>query len=153
MPEGLVKSTTSFSLSRTIDAPQEAVFNAFADPSVFKQWWGPEGFTTPSAEIDLRPGGAYRIGMKPTEGDVYYLVGRYVEVLRPEKLVYTWAWEEEDGPGHESLVTVEFKSLGPRTEVVVTQERLASAESRDKHTYGWTGCLDKLVLLAPKLKG
>jgi uncharacterized protein YndB with AHSA1/START domain len=153
MPETLLTSTTSFSVSRIIDAPREAVFDAFTDPVIMRQWYSPDGFSTPAVDSDPRAGGAYRIGMKQADGEIFYVAGKFTEVRRPEKLVFTWAWEEDDGPGHESVVTVEFKSRDSKTEVILTQERLAGAESRDKHIHGWTGILDKLMLLAPKLKG
>ena len=147
MADALVTSNTSFTVSRTVDASRDKVFDAWTKPEILKRWWGPPGFTAPSADIDLRPGGKYRIGMRGPEGDIFYLAGTFVEIKKPEKIVYTWAWEEESGPGHESLVTVEFHARGAKTEVVVTHERLAGAESRDKHIHGWVGCLDKLVAL------
>jgi len=147
MPDTLVTSPTSFTVSRTIDATREKVFDAWTKPEILQQWWGPPGHTSPSAVVDLRPGGKYRIGMKGPEGDVFYLTGTFVEIRRPEKLVYTWAWEEEQGPGHESQVTIEFHASGEKTDVVVTHERLDGAESRDRHIQGWVGCLDKLVAL------
>lgn len=134
-------------ISRVVAGPRTDVFKAWTDPEELKRWWGPPGFITPSAEIDLRAGGKYRIAMKPPDGEVMYVGGVYREVKRPEKLVYTWAWEEDGGPGHESLVTVEFRDRDGSTEVIVTHERLPDAESRERHSQGWTGCIDQLVAL------
>ena len=143
MPETM--TTTSFTLSRVVDAPSERVFAAWTEPAMLKRWWGPPGFTTPTAEVDLRLGGAYRLAMTSPGGETYVVFGTFVTIDVPKKLAYTWAWEEDDGtPGHESLVTVEFKPKGTATEVVLTQERLANEESRDKHIDGWTGCLEHL---------
>lgn len=131
-------------VARTFAAPREQVFRAWTDPEELKKWWaaGP-GFTTPIAEVDLRIGGRYRLGMKPPDKDVIHVVGGiYREVQRPSRLVYTWAWE--NGDGTETLVTVEFRDKGSSTEVVLTHEGLASHESRDQHAHGWTGCLDSL---------
>ena len=44
-------------IERTFAAPREKVFQAWTDPQALKQWWGPDGYATPSVEIDLRPGG------------------------------------------------------------------------------------------------
>ena len=67
---------SSFQIKRTLAAPREKVFSAFTDPEAIKKWWGPsEGFEIPSAEIDLRVGGAYRIGMKNPSGKIFYLFG------------------------------------------------------------------------------
>lgn len=80
-------------IRRTFEAPREKVFEAWTLPEALTQWWGPEGYATPSAEVDLRPGGRYRLGMKKLpDGEIFYLSGAYREVRAPEKLVYTWRW-------------------------------------------------------------
>ena len=68
---------------------------------VLRRWWaaGPD-WGTPLAEVDLRPGGRYRLSMREPGGAVHTVGGEYLEVRRPERLVYTWAWEDE--PGDES---------------------------------------------------
>lgn len=137
----------ALTISRVVAGSRADVFKSWTDPQELKRWWGPPGFTTPSAEIDLRAGGKYRIAMQPPEGELLHVGGVYREVEPPKKLVYTWAWEEDGGPGHESLVTVEFRDRGASTEVVVTHERLANAESRERHDHGWTGCMDRLIAL------
>jgi len=82
--------------------------------------------------------------MKPPDGDVFYLGGVFREIRPPERLVYTWQWEGEPG---ETLVTVEFRDLGSRTEVVLTHERFPDAEAVARHTDGWNGCLIRLAEL------
>ena len=54
-------------ITRIIDAPREQVFSAWTEPQQIRRWWGPGEFTCPEAEVDLRPGGAYRLAMQPTE--------------------------------------------------------------------------------------
>jgi uncharacterized protein YndB with AHSA1/START domain len=142
-----VEETTRLQMSRIISAPPKTVFKAWTDPTELKCWWGPAGFTTPSASIDLRVGGAYRISMKSPDGDVMSVAGVFRQVEAPKKLVYTWAWDEDGGPGHQSLVTVSFVDRGGSTEVVLSHERLADADSRDRHEHGWTECFDRLVEL------
>jgi uncharacterized protein YndB with AHSA1/START domain len=78
---------------RTIEAPREDVFRAWTDPEQIRSWWGPGEFTCPEAEIDLRPGGSYRLVMQPTAGDPFVVAGTYREVEPPARLVYTWRWE------------------------------------------------------------
>jgi len=132
-------------LTRTFAAPREKVFRAWTDPEALKKWWaaGP-GFTTTIVEVDLRVGGSYRLGMKPPDQEVAYVVGgTYREIQRPARLVYTWIWEGTDGP--ETLVTVEFRDRGSLTEVVLTHEHFADATDRDRHAAGWNGCLDRLA--------
>lgn len=55
-------------ITRIIDAPREDVFRAWTEPDEIRRWWGPGEFTCPEAEVDLRPGGEYRLAMQPTEG-------------------------------------------------------------------------------------
>jgi uncharacterized protein YndB with AHSA1/START domain len=134
-------------ITRTFAAPREKVFRAWTEPQELKKWWaaGP-GYTTPIAEVDLRVGGRYRLGMKPPDKDVVHIVGgAYREVQRPSRLVYTWVWEGSSAPG--TLVTVEFRDQGASTEVTLVHEPFADSQSREQHLAGWTGCLDRLTNL------
>ena len=132
-------------IRKTLPATPERVFRAFTDVEVLKKWWGPEGFTTPMAELDVRVGGSYRIAMKPPEGEVLFLSGVYREVVPPEKLVFTWNWEGEGAAMGESLVTVEIHGRGEMTELVVTHEAFPSIEVRDQHDQGWTSHLNRIA--------
>jgi len=135
---------TTLSLTRTIAAPREKVFRAWTDQEELKKWFGPVGYSTLIAEVDLRVGGKYRLGMrKLPDGDIFYLTGTYREVRIPEKLVYTWFWESEPEKG-ETLVTVEFRARGNSTEVVVMHELFPNQKMRDDHDKGWNSCLDRL---------
>jgi len=140
-------SSTSLKLTRRINARREDVFDAWTDPEVLKRWWAPEGTTMTSVDLDPHVGGAYRIGVINTEGEQLYVGGKFVAVERPSRLSYTWAWDEDDGPGHESLVTVEFAENGHATEVTLTHQRLASEQSRDGHLHGWTSILNNLAAM------
>lgn len=64
------------------------------------------------------------------------------EVEPNRRLVYTWAWEST--PERESLVTVEFRPAAGGTEIVLTHERFADRDARDRHQRGWDGCLERL---------
>lgn len=141
------RAEPKLSLKRTFAASREKLFQAWTDPAEIKKWFHVgEDWTTPLCEIDLRVGGAYRIGMQPPDRDTPYVVhGVFREVKSPEKLMFTWSWE---GEPHEMLVTVVFRDLGDKTEIELTHERFPNATERDKHAEGWTGCLqqlDKLV--------
>ncbi|MDH3458647.1 MAG: SRPBCC domain-containing protein, partial [Gemmatimonadota bacterium] len=92
----------------------------------------------------LKVGGRYRLAMRSAEGKSHTAVGTYREIVRPTRLVYTWSWEEGGSNTEETLVTVEFNAVGGATEVVLTHERFATAESRDDHLRGWTSCVDRL---------
>lgn len=132
-------------LTRTFAAPRAEVFRAWTEPAALTRWFGPPGYATRSAEVDLRVGGRYRFAMRELpDGGLFYLSGTYGEVRPPEKLIYTWNWEGQPELG-ETLVTVTFRDLGRSTEVVVTHERFPAAEVRDKHREGWSGSLDRLA--------
>jgi len=139
------KIQTSFQIKRTLAASREKVFKAFTEPEALKRWWMPgEGFSVPSAEVDLRVGGGYRIAMKNPGGKVFHVFGSYREVKAPERLVYTWKWDGIEEHLGETLVTVEFHDLAGETELVVTHELFPTEEDRDNHDKGWSGCLDIL---------
>lgn len=139
-------TATSLQIRRTYAAPRERVFRAWTDPAELKQWWRvSDDQTTPVAEIDLRPGGVYRLGMKSPDAEhAYVCAGTYREVTPPEKLVFTWSWETPGMGTDETLVTVEFLDRGHSTELVLTHERFPNEESRNQHNHGWNGCLDHL---------
>jgi uncharacterized protein YndB with AHSA1/START domain len=142
----IVDETTTLRLQRTFHAPVEEVFDAWTSPEVLRRWWVADStWRTPVAEVDLRAGGRYRLSMEdPGAGAMHTVCGEYREVLRPQRLVYTWAWEEDGRLGHESTVTVEFSEDGESTTVSLVHSGLASPESRDSHRKGWEGCLASL---------
>ena len=145
--------TAAFSLvlDRTINAPRDRVFEAFTQPEHLSRWWAArEGYSTPIAEVDLRIGGRYRLGMQDPEQDYPFVVGGiFKEVAHPEKLVFTWTWEtaphDSDWTPPETLVTVEFIDLGGSTGIRLTHEALSDENMRDEHSLGWGGCFDSLT--------
>lgn len=138
-------------ISRVFDAPREFVFRAWTEPELGKRWSAPLGLTVPALDIDLRPGGAWRLCMRTPEGEDLWVGGVYTEVRPPERLVATHAWVNPDGtPGPETLVTVTLAERGRRTGMTFRQAGFESAETRDAHAEGWAECFDKLArLLAP----
>lgn len=136
-------------MERTFAAPRDRVFAAWSDPEVLRRWWGAgPDWTSSSVEIDLRPGGRYRLAMTdPAENGVYVVGGEYVEVAPPDRLVYTWAWETTGSPtaDRETLVTVDFfEGPGSATTVVLTHTGFVDAHGRDQHGLGWGLCMDNL---------
>lgn len=145
MADRHVHASTTLQIRRIISATRERVFRAWTDPVELMRWWGPKGYEAPSAEVDLRVGGHYRLAMrKLPDGEIFYLTGMYEEVRPPAMLVYTWRWEAQPELG-ETLVRVEFVDRGSSTEVVLTHERFPNEESREQHRGGWSGCLDRLA--------
>lgn len=105
-------------MTRLVDAPRALVYRAFTDPRLMPQWWGPNGFTTVTREVDVRPGGVWRFVMHGPDGTDYDNRIRYREVVAPERLVYSHDADVENDPnGFE--VTVTFEAEGDRTRVTM----------------------------------
>lgn len=138
-------------LERLIHGTPEAVFDAWTKPERLVKWWGPEGFTVPEHTLDVRVGGAWRTVMRSPEGSDHIVNGVYREIDRPHRLVFTWAWEQEDGSrGHETVVTIEFTARDGGTLVQLTQATFAEKEQRDSHEKGWASSLNDLERLFAK---
>jgi uncharacterized protein YndB with AHSA1/START domain len=132
-------------LRRTFQAPRERVFRAWTDPLELGRWFAPsEEYSTLVPVLELQVGGKYRVEMHHKDGNVHKVSGTYREIKPPEKIVFTWAWEH-DPEMNESLVTIEFRDLGPSTEILLTHEHLPNVEQRDKHEHGWNGCINQLA--------
>jgi len=145
-------------LKRLLNAPQELAFRAWTSAEHIQQWMRPEpGMEVPSASMDVRVGGKFRIQMKNPDGEFFTAVGEFREVKAPERLVYTWDWEK-DGSGTEfgevegkpTLITVEFLKRGKQTEMVLTHTRFAKVESRDSHARGWGRIADCFAVFVEK---
>jgi uncharacterized protein YndB with AHSA1/START domain len=149
-------SVPTFMLTQTrvIRAPRSRVYQAWTDPAIMTQWFGPAGRHCPGATLDVRVGGAYRIEVIPDnlppgpEGEACAerrtaAIGRYTKVVPNELLQFTWA--ADWNPGEESLVTVSLKDVDSGTEITILHENFNKEASRDGHNQGWIGCLDKLA--------
>ncbi|MCR6630012.1 MAG: DUF1579 family protein [Magnetospirillum sp.] len=144
---------------RLVDAPPEEVFQAWTDPDRMRQWWGPNGFTLPVCNIDLRPGGAWHFCMRSPDGKDYWCKGVYQEIVPPERIVSTDFFSDEAG----SVVPPERYGMSPgwptELEVQVTfaaeedgKTRLTVRQSVDADLardsgamQGWSESLDRLA--------
>lgn len=91
--------------------PREVVWRAFTEPEHLVRWWGPEGFTNTFHEIDVRPGGVWRFIMHGPGGTDYDNFVRFLEVVRPERLVFEQG-SSSDRILHNSSITLEEASGG-----------------------------------------
>jgi len=134
----------AFEIERIFDAPRSLVFEAWADPQRAARWWGPQGFTTLSLDMDMRQGGHYRHSMRSPQGTVHTKRGVFREVRRPELLVFTYAWEDDSGElGPETIVTVRLFEQGSATRLTLHQGTFDSVSSCDSHRSGWSGALER----------
>lgn len=103
--------------SRLLDAPQEMVFEVWTNPEHIIHWWGPNGFTNTIHEMEVRPGGVWRFIMHGPDGTNYPNKIVYIEVVKPERLVYTHGGDEEQV---DFYVTVTFEKRGKKTLLTMT---------------------------------
>jgi uncharacterized protein YndB with AHSA1/START domain len=141
-PDPSRSDALSLVVRRTIRAPVERVFEAWTKADQIRRWWGPGPVTCLGAEVDLRVGGAYRIGNQLPDGTVMWITGVFELVSPPRELVYSWS-TAPDAPSSER-VTVRFEPREGATEVTIVHERIPNGTSRDQHQQGWFGCLDGL---------
>jgi uncharacterized protein YndB with AHSA1/START domain len=142
-------------LVRTFDAPRERVFAAWAQQEQFVQWMCPPGVAIDECVIDVRPGGAWRIkGHHGPDNRIFASSGRYLEIEKPARLVFTWAHhadgDYEKPRGHETTVRIELRALGDRTELTLIHGPFADGPSLENHREGWTGSFDKLEVFLRK---
>ena len=144
-------SALELHITRLIDAPRDLVFQAWTDPEMACKWGGPVGFTAkPEPGPAAAAGVAWRTYLASDDGRIaLWQSGIYREVVAPERLVFSFAWEDDDGrPEHETLVTITFAEHAGKTEMSFHQSAVASKQSRDNHTRGWSSafeCLDDFV--------
>lgn len=150
--EGIIK------VERIFDAPRELVWKAWTDPKHFMQWWGPQGFTSPLSEIDLRVGGKYHLGMTSPDGRDMYNMGVYTEITPPERLVFTQSMADEHGNAvspasfgmndmpDETEVIVTLEDIDGKTKLTLQQIGFPKSEMTEHAGQGWSQALDKLAV-------
>jgi uncharacterized protein YndB with AHSA1/START domain len=134
-------------VTRVFAARRELVFRAWTEPRHVVRWWGPIDCPAEHIELNLRPGGAWRARMRAAaDGRELRPSGVFREVVAPERLVFTFAWDEPGERGQETLVTVTFAVSGTGTLVTLHQTPFRSLAERDGHIYGWSSTFDRLAL-------
>jgi len=142
-------------LTRMFAAPRRLVWQAWTEPKMMAQWFGPRGFTSSVPELDLRVGGALRIIMHGPDGNDYPMKGVFREVVAPERLVFTNIAIDNDGKHLlEGETTVTFAEKDGKTTltlktyavglVPIAPKMLAGMEA------GWTQSVDKLAELVAR---
>ncbi len=136
-------------LTRIIHAPRSLVWQAWTDVHHLREWWGPQHFTNPRCEIDLRPGGAIHIDMRAPDGNVFPMGGEFEEIVPPERLVFlSSALDEQGEPIFTNRNTVLFREVEGGTEINIHTVVLSTTPHAMQFLKGlregWTGSLDKL---------
>jgi len=151
-------------VTRVFDAPVEEVWKAWSDPAYVTRWWGPTGFTSPSAEMDFRVGGASLVCMlAPAEygGQETYHTWTFTSIDPYERIEFVSNFANKDGthldPAAMDMPTgvprevphvIVFKAAGDdQTEMIVTEYGYTTEEARDLSRAGMEQCLDKMAAM------
>lgn len=130
-------------ITRRYGVDAAKVWRAWTEPQALSQWFGPgEPNSVTLAEIDLRPGGRYRIRFHTPDGEQHEVSGAYEEVEPLRRLVFSWAWRST--PERVSRVSIALRTVDGGTELDFRHERFFDQAARDNHLRGWTGTFDKL---------
>ena len=135
-------SDLTLSVSKTIHAPIEKVFDAWLDPEMLSKFILPmPGMPQPEVENEPQQGGSFTIIMQVGEDKIPH-TGQYLEISRPDKLVFSWLSPfSTDG----STVTIDFSEMPDgRTNVQLRHVKFIDEETRSDHEGGWTNILQVL---------
>lgn len=97
--------------TRMFDAPRDLVWKVSTEPFHFAQWWGPRGYTNPVCEMDVRPGGKWRVEQRSPDGRTFKFHGEFLEVEAPSRMVQTFAFA--DYPA--ATVSITYEAVDGRT--------------------------------------
>jgi uncharacterized protein YndB with AHSA1/START domain len=144
-------------LTRLIDAPREKLYRAWTDANLLKQWFAPLPYTTPVAELDVRPGGSAFIVMRGPDGKDLPNHGVYLEVVPNQRLgstdAYVKAWEPSEKPFMTLILTFEAEGGKTRYTARARHWTVADRETHEKMGFhqGWGICTDQLTALVAKI--
>jgi uncharacterized protein YndB with AHSA1/START domain len=116
-------------MTRVFDAPRHLVFDAFSDPTLLRQWFGPRGWSLSTCDVDFRVGGRWRFVLRGPDGTEMGMRGQYREIDAPVRTVHSESFDEYSDAG-ESIVTSDFVEAGGATTLTATV-LYPSREARD----------------------
>lgn len=132
-------------INRTFNASREIIFNLWTDPNHVVKWWGPKHHPATEMTMDVRPGGKWRACLRSVEdGKELWMNGVFREIQKPERIVFTFKWEEEGERGIETLITIKFTEANGMTEMNFHQVPFQSSGEREGHQEGWMSTFDRL---------
>lgn len=121
-------SDLEIQMTREFDAPRERVYGALTDCSSYPRWWGPRKYTTVVDQCDMRVGGKWRF-LSRAEGEEHAFRGEFRELVRPEKVVWTFEWEGM--PGHIAVETMTLDDIGSGRSRLTASSLWDNKEDRD----------------------
>ncbi len=105
--------------NRLLNAPRELVFEAWTNPRHLARWYGPNGFTLTTHQLDLKPSGIWRFIMHGPDGTDYHHRVVFQEVVRPERLVYKHMNDEDSEHPASHQMTITFGQVGDKTDLTM----------------------------------
>jgi uncharacterized protein YndB with AHSA1/START domain len=159
-----MNETFDVRVARVFPVPPERAWRAWSESDLVKQWWGPDGFTCPMADVDLRVGGRTFVAMRaPAEfgGGDLYSTWNFTEVVPHSRIAYIFNFANPEGsrivpadlgmpPGvpDDGEHEVTFADLGVgRTEMTVIEHGYTNEEARNMSQAGLEQCLDKMAAI------
>jgi uncharacterized protein YndB with AHSA1/START domain len=141
-------------VTRVFDAPRALVFRTWTEPRHLARWWGPEHFTNPVCELDVRIGGRIVVHTRAPDGRMFLMNGTFREVVSAERLVMAVTATDSAGdPLLEGRITAMFEDEDGKTKVTVREEAtaLAPAAARivDRMELNWIESLARLAGVVP----
>ncbi|HEY4112622.1 MAG TPA: SRPBCC domain-containing protein [Rhizomicrobium sp.] len=136
-------------ITRIFDAPRALVWKMFTETKHLAEWMGPRDYPSTFHEADVRPGGKWRGTLSAVNGSRELgQGGEYREVKKPERLAFTFYWDQDDGtPGPETLVQIELAERDGKTLMTFRQGHFDTKQNRDGHGGGWNSTFDRLAEL------
>jgi uncharacterized protein YndB with AHSA1/START domain len=125
-------------ITRLVDAPPAIVFRAFTEPQHVVHWWGPFGFTNTIHEMQVQPGGQWRLTMHGPDGTDYPNEIRYREVVDSERLVYSHGSGADPDPLAFDM-TITFADEGGGTRVTLRQTHATEARAKEVRKFAVDG--------------
>ena len=148
-------------IERRLNAPRDLIWKAWSDPNELAKWWCPKPWQADVVEFDLKPGGAFHISMRGSDGEAFDNPGAFLDVQPKERIVFTsslkagWRPVLQDSFPMTAIITMQDDTGGTRYTARVLH---ADADGRKQHEEmgffeGWGACIDQLESLAKELEG
>lgn len=140
-----------FTLNVSLHGPLSFVYAAFHEPEYLSEWFAPGNCAVSQLMNSFREGGKYRVKMLEPSGAEMSLTGEYIKILTDEKLVFSWAWEDNDEETVMTSVDIAFEENGSKdVQLTLIHSGFSNQQECDQHQYGWMSCLEKLAVLVDK---
>lgn len=132
-------------IQRWFRAPPELVYRSWIEAEHIRNWFATDGYEAIRCELDVRPGGKWRVDFRSATGHAYYEHGVFREMVPGKSLALTLTQVDGAHIGPETLVTVTFEAARGGTEMTFRQVGYDSSVRRDGNAEGWQECFDKLA--------